>query len=62
MVLCDLELIEDSVGLPPPMVFCLSEFGFSIVAETVRPICVGAFQARGSVGEMKAKVKHNTIS
>ena len=41
------QLIEDSVGFPPPMVFRLSEFCFPIVTIEVGPVGVDALQPLG---------------
>ena len=41
------ELLEYPVGLPPPVVLRLSEFGLSVVAVEVGEVCVGALDAIG---------------
>ncbi len=47
MVLGDPELVEDPVGLPPPVVLGLGELGLSVVSVDVRPILVPAFEPVG---------------
>ena len=41
------DLLEYPVGLPPPVVLRLSEFGLSVVAVEVGEVCVGALDAIG---------------
>ena len=41
------DLLEYPVGLPPPVVFRLSEFGLSVVTVEVGEVCVGALDAIG---------------
>ena len=43
VILCGLQLIKDLVDFPPPVMFYLGEFCFSIMTITVWPICIGTF-------------------
>ena len=38
-------MVEYCIGLPPPMVFRLSEFGFSIMAIKVWPVRIEALES-----------------
>jgi len=44
---CSFELIEDPVGLPPPMMLRLSELCFSVMTVKVRPIGIHTLQSFG---------------
>ena len=50
-VLCHLQLVEDPVGLPPPVMLCLREFRFTKVTIEIGPVLVGAIELAQS--EMK---------
>ena len=52
MVLGDPELIEDSIRLPPPMVFRLSEFRLPVVAVHVGILGIGAFDTLSPVSKL----------
>ena len=52
-ILCYSEVVEDICQFPPPVVFCLAVFSFSIMAVYVWPPGVGAVSAR--ISEYRGK-------